>query len=83
MPDGSDRVNHEPCREAVSTRDACGPGRATSNGQALGKQLGAGSPVNGTVHASAAAQRLVGGIHDRIDSLLRDVSAKDLERCAL
>src|ERR1035437_9302676 len=51
---------------------------------ALLKDGGAASVVNRTIHAAAAEQRGVGGVHDGLGSLLGDVGgAVELERLAV
>ena len=64
--------------EAVGV--AAGP-----QGAALGEDLGAAGPVDGAVDAAPAEQRRVGGVHDRVDGLGRDVALPegDLHRRSL
>ena len=54
--------------------------RATAEQAALGQDLGASRAMDGAVHSTAAQERGVGRVHDRMDALLGEVAEDEAER---
>jgi len=52
-------------------------GGAAADPTALGHYVGATGAVNGTVHASAAAESRVGSVHDGVDLLDGDIALNE------
>src|SRR5262249_15011163 len=63
--------------EAVSARDPRLARRTAAERAALLEQTRARGAVNRAVHATAAEQRLVGGVHDGVHGQARDVALQD------
>ena len=78
-PDRADGVDHELRRQPEAGRDLRVAGVASAEEAAGGDELGTGGAVDGAVDASAAEERGVGGVDDRVDGELRDVALHDLE----
>jgi hypothetical protein len=56
-----------PCNQVIATGNFCFAGWASTDGAALGKQVGTGRPVDGAINSSAAQKRSVCGIDNGID----------------
>jgi len=78
-PDRADGVNDPSGREFVAFGDFGLAGGATAERAAFHQQFRPGGAMNGAVHAATAEQRRVGGVHNRIHALLRDVAGNDGE----
>ena len=79
VPDRADGVNDPPGWKFAAPGDFGQTRRATAERAAFRQQFRSGRPMNGAVHATAAEQRRVGGIHNRIHALLRNVAGDDGE----
>ena len=79
-PDRADRVDDEPRRQVAAGRRLRIAGHASAERPALGEDRRAAGTVDRTVDATAAEQRAVRGVDDRIDVLRRDVAADDLDQ---
>jgi hypothetical protein len=66
-------VDHELCRQVISARQFGVAGPAATQPAALGKELGAGGAMNGTINATTAQQGFVGGVDDGINLQRGDV----------
>ena len=79
VPYRSNRVKN-PLGVQAKARGGFGlAGRAAAQGAAGVQQAWAGSPMDGSVHATTAQQRAVGSIYDRIHVLRGDISTDDGE----
>ena len=74
VPDRADRVNDPFGGQFVAARDFGLAGGATAERAAFRQQLRARRAMNRAVHTATAEQRRVGGIHNRVHALLRDVA---------
>lgn len=82
LPDGAHGMNDVACRQPVSFGDARLARRAAADAAALLQKLGTRSLVNGSVHASTAQKRVVGGIDYGIDLQGCDVCQHEVD-CAV
>ena len=78
-PDRPDGVDHVPRRQVARRRRLRVAGRAAAEAAALLEDRRAAGTVDRAVDAAAAEQRLVGGVDDRVDLLLRDVALDELD----
>ena len=79
LPDGSDGVD-DPAGGEVEAWRGLRLARLAAAVQSTGvDQLGAGGPVDRAVDAATAQEGRVGRVDDRVDRLLGDVAANDLE----
>ena len=76
-PDRSDGVDHVLGVEVAGRRRLRVARLAPSQQAALLEDRRTARAVDRAVHAAAAEERRVGGVHDRADGLLGDVSARD------
>src|SRR5579872_4202032 len=79
MPDRTDGVDHMARRQSIALRDLGTPRGAAAERAALCEQFWAGAAVDCAVDPSAAEQRAVRGIDDRVNIERRDVGDHDLE----
>lgn len=79
VPHRADGVNDPPGRKFIAFGDFGLSGGAAAEHAAFRQQFRPGGAMNGAVHATPAEQRRVGGIHNRLHALLRDVTGNDGE----
>jgi len=72
-PDWANCVNDEACRKLVATGDLGLASLATAEKAALMHEFWASRPTDCSVNASAAKQRGVGGVDDRVQCQRCDV----------
>jgi hypothetical protein len=70
-------MNDPLCREIIAFSDFCLARFAAAERFAFFKKLMSRSKVDGAVHAPAAKKRIIRGIHERIDLLLRNIALND------
>jgi hypothetical protein len=73
VPHGPDGMQHMLCRQPVTWCDLDVASGAAIQGAAGGEQFGAGSAMDGTIDATAAEQRRIGGVDNGINAQGRDV----------
>ena len=78
-PDGTHGVDDELRRQTVALGELGLSRFAAVQGAALGQQLRPGGTVDGTVHASAAQQALVGGVDDGVHLHGGDIVSYNLQ----
>jgi DNA polymerase IV len=79
VPDGTDRMDHIPGGELSRSRRLRIARLAAAQLTALGQDRRPACAMDGSVHAAAAEQRRVRGVHDRVDLLRRDVALNELD----
>lgn len=79
MPYGTDRMNDISSWKTIRAGDAGFSSEATVELSTLTEQFRSRRPVDGSVNTSAAEQRRVGGVDDRVDALVRDVPETRLD----
>src|SRR5438067_407439 len=65
-PDGADGVDHELCRKVVALGEAGFAGGAAADLAAFFQELRPRRAMDGAIDATAAEQRRVGRVHDRV-----------------
>src|SRR5438876_9606468 len=79
MPYRPDRMDHMPGGQLVAPGDLRFSRFTAVELAALGQQLRPCCTMDGAVHATAAQQRVVGGVNDGIHHLLGDVALDDVQ----
>ena len=79
VPDRADRVDHVPRREPSAGRRLRVARRAAAQSGALPRDLGPPGAVDGAARAAAGEQLRVGGQHDGVDLLRRQVADRELD----
>ncbi|CAM2148074.1 hypothetical protein PT2222_10387 [Paraburkholderia tropica] len=79
VPDRTNGVNHVFCGKPVAGGEFGVAGRTAVQRLALAQQAGAGRAMDRAVHAAAAEQRGVRGVHDGVDGERRDVHDSRLD----
>ena len=79
VPDRADGVNDPLGWKLVTACDFGLTGGATAERAAFRQQFRPRRPMNGAVHAATTEQRRVGGIHNCLHVLLRNVTGNDDE----
>ena len=77
MPDRADGVDDMLRRELAGGRRFCVAGLTAAEVPALLENRRAAGAMNRAVHASAAEERRVRRVHDRVDLLLGDVALNE------
>lgn len=79
VPHRPDRVYDILCRQLITARDFCLPGFAAVECAACSQQFRPGRAMYGTVDTTAAEQRRVSGVNDRIDVQRHDVGLQGFQ----
>ena len=83
LPHGTNAMDDVTGLQLVAARDLRLASTRAAEGTAFREQPRARAPVNGAVDAATAEERLVGGVHDRVDVKQRDVALDDLDHAQL
>lgn len=76
-------MDHIARLETAGGGDARLTGRATAQPATLGEDLGPSGPMDGAIDAAPSQEAGVGGIHDGLDLLARDVTLHQLQAPAI
>jgi hypothetical protein len=79
VPDRTNGMDHVPGRQPISAGDYGIAGRAAIQRAALGKQFGAGRPMDGAIDAAPAKERRIRGIDDGVNAQRCDVGNDDFQ----
>ena len=86
VPDWADGMNHVPCAQVESRRDAALAGRASHAGPHFRDrdtrviQLASRGPMNSAIHASTAEHLLIRRVDDGVNIKLGDVAPNDVDQ---
>src|SRR6202030_4316104 len=79
VPDRTDGVNDVLGRQPMTPCDLGSTGRAAAERSAFDKQFRSRGAMDRTIDATAAEQRLIGGIDDGVDRKRGDIGNADLK----